>query len=490
MREASSIATWTNSQPAPAARVPALRAVAGDAVAEPLEAAELLDVDVDQLAGMLALVAADRLGRLEGLERLRPSRLRMRLTVAGETPASAAICLPVQRWRRRASTCATTAAGVGRRRRCGREERSFSPARPSASKRATHLRTVRGQTPAARAAAFGVCPLRTCAHNPLSTKRRQTGILVDVHPVLRESLKRRNSSFLAQDRMDNLLKERQLMEQIDYNLLFGGLSGCRSMMRSGTPPVFSKNRDRLLEAEVAREFLSTPLSLPKVKRLLSSDHFSVDGTLIDAWASMKSFRPKDGGGEPPTTEGRNGERNFRREKRSNETHASTTDPDAKLYRKGDGQESRLCYIGHVLMENRNGIAVAGEVTQATGTAEREAALDLIDAHRPGRGRITLGGDKAFDVEDFVQALRQRKVTPHITIDGHLTKTGKRRKTAIDKRTLRHVGYDISQRSANGSKRCSAGSRRREAWPRSRFAVSPRFSRVRIRDPGLQSHPDT
>jgi transposase len=239
--------------------------------------------------------------------------------------------------------------------------------------------------------------------------------------------------------------ERQLMEQIDYNLLFRWFVGLSIDDAVWDASVFSKNRDRLLEAEVAREFLSTLLSLPKVKRLLSSDHFSVDGTLIDAWASMKSFRPKDGGGEPPTDGGRNGERNFRREKRSNETHASTTDPDAKLYRKGDGQESRLCYIGHVLMENRNGIAVAGEVTQATGTAEREAALDLIDAHRPGRGRITLGGDKAFDVEDFVQALRQRKVTPHIAIDGHLTKTGKRRKTAIDKRTLRHVGYDISQR---------------------------------------------
>jgi transposase len=239
--------------------------------------------------------------------------------------------------------------------------------------------------------------------------------------------------------------ERQLMEQIDYNLLFRWFVGLSIDDAVWDASVFSKNRDRLLEAEVAREFLSTLLSLPKVKRLLSSDHFSVDGTLIDAWASMKSFRPKDGSGEPPTDGGRNGERNFRREKRSNETHESTTDPDAKLYRKGDGQESRLCYIGHVLMENRNGIAVAGDVTQANGTAEREAALDLIDAHRPGCGRITLGGDKAFDVEDFVQALRHRKVTPHIAIDGHLTKTGKRRKTAIDKRTLRHVGYDISQR---------------------------------------------
>src|SRR6266702_1454069 len=211
--------------------------------------------------------------------------------------------------------------------------------------------------------------------------------------------------------------ERQLMEQIDYNLLFRWFVGLSIDDHVWDASVFSKNRDRLLEADVAHDFLSTLLSLPKVKRLLSSDHFSVDGTLLDAWASMKSFRPKDGSGEPPDG-GRNGERNFRREKRSNETHASTTDVDAKLYRKGDGQESRLCYMGHVLMENR---------------------------HRPGERRITLGADKLFDVEAFVAALRDRKVTPHIAIDGHLTKTGKRRKTAIDARSLRHPGYALSQR---------------------------------------------
>jgi transposase len=237
--------------------------------------------------------------------------------------------------------------------------------------------------------------------------------------------------------------ERQLMEQIDYNLLFRWFVGLSIDDAVWDASVFSKNRDRLLEADVAREFLSILIALPKVQRLLSSDHFSVDGTLLKAWASMKSFRPKDGSGEPPDG-GRNGERNFRREKRSNETHASTTDPDAKLFRKGDGQESRLCYMGHVLMENRNGLAVAGDVTQATGTAERETALDLIDGHRPGESRITLGGDKGFDVEGFVEALRERKVTPHIAIDGHLTKTGKRRKTAIDGRTTRHAGYAISQ----------------------------------------------
>jgi transposase len=238
--------------------------------------------------------------------------------------------------------------------------------------------------------------------------------------------------------------ERQLMEQIDYNLLFRWFVGLSIDDAVWDASVFSKNRDRLLEADVAREFLATLLSLPKVKRLLSSEHFSVDGTLIEAWASMKSFRPKDGSGEPPAGGGRNSERNFRQEKRSNDTHASTTDPDAKLYRKGNGQESRLCYMGHVLMENRNGLAVAADVTRATGTAEREAALALVDVYRSSERRVTLGADKAYDVKDFVGALRARKVTPHIAIDGHVTRTGKRRSTAIDARTLRHIGYGISQ----------------------------------------------
>jgi transposase len=237
--------------------------------------------------------------------------------------------------------------------------------------------------------------------------------------------------------------ERQLMEQIDYNLLFRWFVGLSLDDAVWDATVFTKNRDRLLEADVAREFLASLLALPQVKQLLSSDHFSVDGTLLDAWASMKSFRPKDGSGSPPAG-GRNAERNFRQEKRSNQTHRSTTDPDAKLYRKGDGQESRLCYMGHVLMENRNGLAVIADVTPATGTAERDTALDLIDGHRPGKRRITVGGDKGFDVESFVEALRERNVTPHLAIDGHLTKTGKRRKTAIDQRTLRHPGYAISQ----------------------------------------------
>jgi len=236
--------------------------------------------------------------------------------------------------------------------------------------------------------------------------------------------------------------ERQLMEQIDYNLLFRWFVGLSMDDGVWDASVFSKNRDRLIEADVAREFLATLTGLPKVKRLLSSDHFSVDGTLIDAWASMKSFRPKDGSGAPPAG-GRNGERNFHKEKRSNETHASATDPDARLFRKGDGRESRLCFIGHALMENRNGLAVQADVSHATGTAERDTALKLIDRHKPSTRRVTLGADKLFDVEGFVKELRVRKVTPHIAIDGRVSKTGRVRKTAVDARTTHHRGYAIS-----------------------------------------------
>lgn len=179
--------------------------------------------------------------------------------------------------------------------------------------------------------------------------------------------------------------ERMLMEQIDYNLLFRWFVGLGMDGDVWHPTVFTHNRDRLLEGDIAREFLAALLALPQVKALLSSDHFSVDGTLIDAWASMKSFRAKDGSGDPPAP-GRNGERDFRREKRSNETHASTTDPDARLYKKSDGQPSRLCFMGHVLMENRHGLAVQALLGHATGTAEREAALTMIDRHAPKRRR--------------------------------------------------------------------------------------------------------
>lgn len=239
--------------------------------------------------------------------------------------------------------------------------------------------------------------------------------------------------------------ERLLMEQIDYNLLFRWFVGLPMDASPWHPTVFTHNRDRLLEAEVAHDFLAALLALPRVRRLLSDDHFSVDGTLIDAWASMKSFRPRDGSGGPPDP-GRNGERDFRGEKRSNETHASTTDPDARLYRKGGGRESRLCFMGHVLMENRSGLAVDAALTHATGTAEREAALEMLDRRPRRKGRrITLGADKAYDVTGFVEALRARRITPHIAVDGRVSSLGKVRRSAVDARTTRHDGYAVSQR---------------------------------------------
>jgi transposase len=240
--------------------------------------------------------------------------------------------------------------------------------------------------------------------------------------------------------------ERQLMERLEFDLLFRWFVGLGVDDPVWDHSTFSKNRDRLLEGEIAAKFLAAVLAQPKVKRLLSSDHFSVDGTLIEAWASIKSFRRKDGSDDDRQGPGRNSERSFHKEKRSNETHQSTTDPEAKLYRKGDGQPAKLCYMGHALMENRHGLAVGGGISQATGTAERDKALELIDDYRGEcERRMTLGADKAYDVTPFVHELRGRSVTPHIAIDGHLTKTGKRRKTAIDGRTTRHVGYDISQR---------------------------------------------
>jgi hypothetical protein len=208
--------------------------------------------------------------------------------------------------------------------------------------------------------------------------------------------------------------------------------------------VFSKNRDRLLEGDIAAKFLGAILSQPKVKRLLSTDHFSVDGTLIEAWASIKSFKPKDGPrgdhGEPPSDGGgRNVEADFHGERRSNETHASTTDPDARLYKKGKGKEAKLCFMGHGLMENRHGLLVDAYLTEASGYAERVAALHMIEPFADRSQAITLGADKAYDTKDFVKDLRSMKVTPHVAqnING--------RRSAIDGRTTRHFGYRVSLR---------------------------------------------
>ena len=231
--------------------------------------------------------------------------------------------------------------------------------------------------------------------------------------------------------------ERQLMEQLTYNMLFRWFVGLAMDAPVWDVTVFTKNRERLLEGDIARGFLRAILIDPALKRLLSTEHFSVDGTLIEAWASMKSFRPKDGSDAPPGP-GRNGERDFRGERRSNATHASTTDPDARLYRKAPGQAAKLCYMGHLLMENRNGLVVDTETTHATGTAEREAA-EAMAGDVAGSGRITLGSDKAFDVAEHVAKLRGMHVTPHVA------QNDTNRSSAIDGRTTRHPGYALSQR---------------------------------------------
>ena len=238
--------------------------------------------------------------------------------------------------------------------------------------------------------------------------------------------------------------ERQLMEQIDYNLLFRWFVGLGIDDPVWDHSTFSKNRDRLLDADVAAKFLQAVLRHAKVKGFLSDDHFSVDGTLVEAWASLKSFRAKDGGDEPPSP-GRNGERDFHGEKRANDTHESKTDPDAKLFRKGNGQPAKLCFMGHALMENKNGLVVQAHLGQASGTAEREAAVHMITRQSPGSARITLGADKGYDAASFVGALRQMAVTPHIAKNDAMTRTGKRRRSAVDGRTTRHEGYAVSQR---------------------------------------------
>ena len=231
--------------------------------------------------------------------------------------------------------------------------------------------------------------------------------------------------------------ERQLMEQLDYNLLYRWFVGLGVDEPVWVPTVFSKNRDRLLEAEVARKFLAGLLNHKEVRTLLSDEHFSVDGTQIAAWASMKSFVAKDGSSEPPS-EGRNGERDFHGEKRSNATHASATDPDAKLYRKGKGKEAKLSFIGNAMTENRHGLVVETELGEASGTTERAAAKAMIVRHSPGAKRITLGADKAYDAAGFVADLRALNVTPHIA------QNDSGRRSAIDGRTTRHPGYAISQ----------------------------------------------
>lgn len=229
--------------------------------------------------------------------------------------------------------------------------------------------------------------------------------------------------------------ERLLMEQLDYNLLFRWFVGLNMDEPVWVATVFSKNRDRLLEGDVAEAFFDEVLQEAKGKELLSDEHFTVDGTLIEAWAGLKSFQRKDGQGAGPSdSDPGNPTINFHGESRRNDTHASTTDPESRLARKGDGKESKLSYGAHVLLENRHGLVVNTRVTLATGTCEREASLDMVE-DIPGQRQVTLGADKNYDTRDHVAKLRERNVTPHVS---------QKKNSAIDGRTTRHASYAVSQ----------------------------------------------
>ena len=231
----------------------------------------------------------------------------------------------------------------------------------------------------------------------------------------------------------SIRSERQFCERLQYDLLFKWFLGLNIMDPAFDASTFSKNKQRLLDHRVAHEFLGAVVAEARRRKLRSEDHFTVDGTLLASWASLKSFRPKEGG--VTGTGGKNPGVNFHGEHRTNTTHESTTDPEARLAKKGAGKEAKLCFAGHVLMENRTGLVVGVVVTRATGTAERETALDMLEKV-PGSQRITVGADKGYDTRDFVTACREMNVTPHVA---------RRQWSIVDKRTTRHDGYQISQR---------------------------------------------
>ena len=241
--------------------------------------------------------------------------------------------------------------------------------------------------------------------------------------------------------------ERLLMEEMDYNMLFRWFVGLNLDDPVWDATVFTKNRDRLLEAEVAKEFLARVVAQAREQGWTSDEHFSVDGTLLEAWASAKSFQPKDRKGSGPPDDPGNPTVDFRGQKRSNETHESKSDPDALLARKSKGQESKLSYSGNLLVENRNGLIVSSVVWEATGTAERDAAMALLQ-DLPGSERVTVGGDKGFDTAEFVRECRNMRVTPHVAQN-----LARRGGSAIDGRTTQHASYRISQKKRKRIEEC-------------------------------------
>jgi transposase len=245
----------------------------------------------------------------------------------------------------------------------------------------------------------------------------------------------------------SIRSERLLMEEIDYNLLFRWFVGLNADDEVWDATTFTKNRDRLLEADVAKEFLAQVVAQARAKGLTSDEHFTVDGTLLEAWASLKSFQAKDGKQAPPPDDPGNPTVNFHGEERSNETHESKTDPEAQLARKSKGKEAKLSYNGNLLVENRNGLIVNAEVFTANGTAERDAALVMLE-QIPGGKQVTVGGDKGFDTRDFVAECRHLGVTPHVAQN-----LGRRGGSAIDGRTTHHPGYRLSQKKRKRIEEC-------------------------------------
>lgn len=233
--------------------------------------------------------------------------------------------------------------------------------------------------------------------------------------------------------------ERMLCEELEYNLLFRWFVGLSMDAKVWVATTFTKNRDRLLEGDIAKAFFQAVVREARRRGWLSDEHFTVDGTLLEAWASQKSFQPKDEPPNPGSGDGRNDDRDFHGQKRSNDTHASRTDPEARLTRKGKGKESRLAFQANVLMENRNGLIVDTEVVQPSGTSERDAALVMLDRLRPTRWRRTVGADKGYDTQEWVRAVRERNITPHVA------QNDTNRRSAVDERTTSHEGYAISQR---------------------------------------------
>jgi transposase len=284
---------------------------------------------------------------------------------------------------------------------------------------------------------------RVPANHPLRPVRKMVDeILKEMSPKFAELYSKVGRPSIAPERLLRSLllqifysvrSERMLIEQLEYNLLFRWFVGMEMDEMVWNHAVYSKNRERLLNEEIAEGFFRKVLE--RAKPFMSDEHFTVDGTLIEAWASHKSFRRKDGQGKPP---GAGGEVDFHGEKRNNKTHESTTDPDARLFRKSQGSEAKLRYLGHVLMENRNGLLVQTFLTEAHGRAERDAAMLMAEAIPAGK-RVTMGGDKNYDTQEFVGELRGMNITPHVT------QNNTNRRSAVDERTTRHAGYELSQR---------------------------------------------